>query len=252
MGSPSVEALERTSDLLTVRWESVTQREPGYLDTLDEDPAPTGFAQRLMGSRLVPVIYERWWRPFLARIAKGPSGPSMSDERHLAARLLDLREGRTVVDLACGTGSFTRHFARTVGSTGFALGVDVSHTMLSRAVTDTDADNVVYLRADATALPLRPASVDAVCCFAAFHLFPEPWRALDEMVRVVRPGGRVALLTSSRLPGPLGPVGTVVGTVSGMRIFEPEEITGALVDRGLDVVEHRTTGAMQIVAGRAG
>jgi SAM-dependent methyltransferase len=245
----SERALERALDLLTVPRDEVAFRD-GYLDLAAETRSSTGLAQRLMTTRTVPIVYDRWWRPFLGRVAKGISGPSMADERHLSQRLLDLRPGRTVLDLACGTGSFSRHFGTVVGEAGFVLGADLSETMLARAARETTADWVVYVRADATDLPLRDACVDAVCCFAAFHLFPEPWQALDEMVRVLRPGGRLALLTSLRPRSPLARLGSVVGAVTGMRIFDRDEVTGALSDRGLDVVEHRATGGIQIVAAK--
>ncbi len=45
-------------------------------------------------------------------------------------------------------------------------------------------------------LPFADATFDAVCCFGALYLMPEPFRVAREMVRVLRPGGRVAILTS--------------------------------------------------------
>ena len=54
------------------------------------------------------------------------------------------------------------------------------------------------MRGDAVELPFRDASFDAVCCFAALHLFAEPFVALDHMARVLTPGGRIAIFTSCR------------------------------------------------------
>ena len=56
----------------------------GYLDLLDGELDSTGVTQDLMLTRLVPAIYERYWRPALGRVAKGPLGPGMSDERRIA------------------------------------------------------------------------------------------------------------------------------------------------------------------------
>ena len=70
-------------------------------------------------------------------------------------------------------------------------GVDASRPMLERAVRETSAagiDNLCFVFADAAALPFRDASFDAACCFAALNLFAEPFRALDEMRRVLAPG----------------------------------------------------------------
>ena len=90
----------------------------GYLDLLgDSEPPSTGPAQDLMLTRLVPRVYERWWRPALGRAAKGVFGPGMTDEKRIARLLLALSPGDGVLDIACGTGNFTRDFARTVQAT---------------------------------------------------------------------------------------------------------------------------------------
>jgi SAM-dependent methyltransferase len=229
----------------------------GYLDLLrDGAPAPSGVTQRLMLTPVVPFVYERWWRPALGRVAKGPFGPGMEDEHRIARLLLSLTPGDGVLDVACGPGNFVRDFARIVGPGGVVVGLDASPTMLARAVTDTPAarsatGNVAYVRADATAMPFRDASFDAVCCFAALHLFEDPFKALDEFARVLTPGGRLAIFTSCRTrsaPGRLWD--SRVGALSGMRMFERDEITGALEARGLDPVGRRVAGLTQFVGGR--
>lgn len=229
----------------------------GYLDLLREGaPEPTGTAQRLMLSGFVPVIYERWWRPALGRIAKGPLGPGMSDEHRIARLLLSVSPGDGVLDIACGPGNFTRDFARLAGPSGLVVGVDASPTMLERAVADTPAarspkGNVAYVRASATALPFRDSSFDAICCFAALHLFDDPEAALDEFARVLTPGGRVAIFTSCRTRSPLTRLwADRVGSASGMRLFDRAEITGALAARGFDDVAQRVAGLTQFVGGR--
>jgi ubiquinone/menaquinone biosynthesis C-methylase UbiE len=158
-----------------------------------------------------------------------------------------------VLDVACGPGNFTRSFARAVGDTGLVVGVDASPTMLERAVHDTAAGNVTVLRASATHLPFRGAAFDAVCCFAALHLFSQPFRALDEMTRVLTPGGRIAVLTSCRTrSAPMRALDGLLGSGSGMRMFERDEIVGALVERGFRDVRQRVSGLTQIVGGRLG
>ena len=87
----------------------------GYLDLLERELESTGPTQDLMVTRLVPAIYERYWRPALGRVVKGVTGPGMAEEMRIARLLLGLGEGDTVLDVACGPGNFTREFARTVG-----------------------------------------------------------------------------------------------------------------------------------------
>jgi ubiquinone/menaquinone biosynthesis C-methylase UbiE len=228
----------------------------GYLDILGPDSLEsTGPAQNLMLTGVVPAIYERWWRPALGRVAKGVLGPRMADEHRIARLLLALSPGDGVLDVACGPGNFTREFGRVVGGTGLAVGIDASPTMLGRAVDDTPDPyaNVAYIRGNAVELPFRDASFDGACCFAALHLFEDPFAALDHMTRVLTPGGRIAIFTSCRTSSlPLRTIDGLLGASSGMRMFERDEITGALRDRGFADVTQRVAGLTQFVGARRG
>ncbi len=259
-GPPEGSALEQTRDLLLApagRRESSAGRsaKTGYLDLLGgRTVASTGRAQDLMLSRIVPSIYERWWRPALGRVLKGPLGPSMGGEHRLARELLRIEPGAAVLDIACGTGNFTRGFARTAGPDGLVVGIDVSETMLARAVGDTltaGLENVAYVRGDAEAPLFADGSFDAVCCFAALHLFSDPMRALDRIRAVLRPGGRLAILTSARrAPRALSLPESAIGALSGMRVFGQQELRDALRARGFEALEWQLAGAAQIVAAR--
>jgi ubiquinone/menaquinone biosynthesis C-methylase UbiE len=206
-----------------------------------------------MTTRLVPAIYERYWRPALARAVKGITGPGMAEEIRIARLLLGLGPGDVVLDVACGPGNFSREFAGTVGDEGMVVGIDASRTMLARAVTDLEAAelaNVALIRADATELPFRDGGFDGVCCFAALHLFADPFAALDQMRRVLAPGGRIALMTSARRQLSVTPLKPLLERASGIRIFEPEEIVAALHDRGFENVRQRLAGMVQFTGGR--
>jgi SAM-dependent methyltransferase len=227
----------------------------GYLDLIGPAaPESTGWMQDLMITRAVPQIYERWWRPAFGRVAKGVFGPGMADERRIARLLLGLSPGDGVLDVACGTGNFSRDFARSVGPGGLAVGIDVSESMLRRAVADTrraGLDQIAYVRGNAQELPFLDRSFDAVCCFAAFHLFPDPMAALDRMTAVLTPGGRIALFTSVRgHSAPLRTFESAVAARSGARLFERAELVEALERRGFVDVRQRVTGITQFVGGR--
>jgi SAM-dependent methyltransferase len=225
----------------------------GYLDLLGGELESTGAVQDLMTTRIVPAIYERYWRPALARIAKGITGPGMAEEIRIARLLLGLGPGDTVLDVACGPGNFAREFARTVGDDGLVVGIDASRTMLERAVSDLEATglaNVALVRGDASELPFRDGAFDGVCCFAALHLFAEPFAALDQMRRALAPSGRIALMTSVRRGPTVAPLRPVVQRASGMKVFEPDEIAAALTERGFENVRQRLAGLVQFVGGR--
>ena len=230
----------------------------GYLDLLggsDAAAASTGLAQDLMVSRLVPRIYERWWRPALGRVAKGPLGPGMADELRIARRLLAVSPGDGVLDVACGTGRFSRDLARSVGPAGLVVGIDLSETMLDRAVREPEEvgrpPQVAYIRGDAQELPFRDRSFDAVCCFAALNLMSDPMRALDRMAAVLTPGGRIALFTSAKARStPFRALESAIAAPGGIRMFERDELTAALADRGFVDIRRRLTGLTQFVGAR--
>jgi SAM-dependent methyltransferase len=223
----------------------------GYLDLLGaEDPTGALPAQRLMVSRALPLIYQRFWRPLGARLLMGLAGPGSGEEHRIALEMLAIAPGDRVLDVACGPGNFSRDFAAVAGD-GFVVGIDASASMLEVAVRDTESDNVAYVRGDACALPFRDVGFDAVCCFAALYLIEEPMRALEEIVRVLAPGGRVALLSScERGPLPAGATNAIVRGLSGVRIFGRDELTRALAGEGLVEVEQRVAGLAQFVSAR--
>jgi SAM-dependent methyltransferase len=259
MATAAAEAigLRRVRELLAPEARAAVDRRsaaaPGYLDLLPEDLESTGATQDLMTTSLVPAIYERYWRPALTRVAKGLTGPGMAEEVRIARLLLGLSPGDLVLDVACGPGNFSREFARAVGDDGLVAGIDASRTMIERGAAElvqTGVANVGLIRGDATALPFGDSTFDAVCCFAALHLFAEPFAGLDEMRRVLRPGGRIALMTSVRRKVTLPPLKPIVERVSGMRMFEGDEIVQALADRGFANVRQRLAGVVQFVGGR--
>jgi SAM-dependent methyltransferase len=203
-----------------------------------------------MLSRGLSQVYEHWWRPFFTRLLMGVGAPDMSDERRMACEMLELSEGDRVLDVACGPGNFTADFARATGE-GLAVGLDASAAMLASAVRTNAAPNVVYVRGDASALPFADASFDAVCCFAALYLIERPMDAVDEIVRVLAPGGRVALMSSvHRGPTPEPLTDTVVRGLTGVRVFARDELTGALRERGFVDVRQHVAGLAQFVSGR--
>lgn len=244
-------ALARAAALLGVDPAAPPLRD-GYVDLVGgREPPSTGVAQRLMRTSLVPAIYERWWRPALGRVAKGPRGPSMAGELRLARQLLSVEPGETVIDVACGPGNVTRALAEDAGTTGTVVGLDLSPTMLARAVRDTTEPQVVYVRGDVTALSIETGSADAVSCFAALHLFSSPGAALDVMAGALAPGGRLALLTSAR-PRRRVPALAVAaaGRLGGMAIFRTDALADELSIRGLEVTYQRSYGVMQVLAAR--
>lgn len=209
-------------------------------------------AQWAMQNTVLATVYERLWRPALGYTLMGLDLDHVRHEKDLTIRALRLVPGSTVVDVACGPGNFTAAFAEAVGREGHAIGVDLSPPMLGRAVRDNAASGASYVLGDASRLPFEDGSLDAASCYAALYLIPRPFSVLDEMIRVVRPGGRLALMTSVESPRTwLRPAQARVLGLSGLHMFGRDDFTGRLRRAGFTEATHEVHGSAQYVAATA-
>jgi SAM-dependent methyltransferase len=222
----------------------------GYLDVLREEAPPADrFAQRLMRTTIYSAGY-RLARPLGLRIAGGLKSPGRDEDRTRVADWLRLRPGCTVLDIGCGPGNFTGRFGAQVFPDGLAVGLDASHQMLRRAVSDSSGPAVAYIRGDAEHLPFADGVADATTCMAALYLINDPFQAIRELTRVLKPGGRMVILTSLA-PGGVSTSrrGRAMEKASGVKMFGRDEITGFLRGAGLiDVHQHVEGLAQYIVA----
>jgi SAM-dependent methyltransferase len=214
----------------------------GYFDVLgDRDPIGPHRGQQVFRKKFLPVIYERIWRPIVSRFFFGLSGPRAARERHTAMEMLDVSQGDSAIDVGCGPGNYTRHLATASGS-GLVVGIDASEAMVAAAAKRGDGANIAYLRADASALPFRDGAFDVACSVGVIHMIEEPLAAVDEMVRVLAPGGRLVIMVSCM---PRGRSRRVRG---GVTFFTRNELTDALRERGLEEIDQRLYRRGQVVS----
>jgi demethylmenaquinone methyltransferase/2-methoxy-6-polyprenyl-1,4-benzoquinol methylase len=116
--------------------------------------------------------------------------------RERAVALAQVGPGSRVIDVATGTGDLAIALARAVAPDGEVLACDFSEQMLARA--RAKAPQLRFEWADALALPYASDSFDAATVGFGARNFSNLERGIEEMVRVVRPGGRVVILEITR------------------------------------------------------
>jgi demethylmenaquinone methyltransferase/2-methoxy-6-polyprenyl-1,4-benzoquinol methylase len=126
--------------------------------------------------------------------------------KHFTIELAGLRPGQRVLDVAAGSGDLAQQMLRKVGDTGEVIVSDINQRMLSRGrdrLRDAGAgSNCQFVQASAEALPLPDRCVDAVTIAFGLRNVTDKQRALEEMHRVLRPGGQLLILEFSRLRVP--------------------------------------------------
>ena len=109
----------------------------------------------------------------------------------------ELRPGEKVVDLGSGAGIDSLIAAKKVGTEGRVIGVDMTPAMLKkarRAAKEAGLANIVEFREGyAEALPVDDGCADVVICNGVLNLMPDKVAALEEMSRVLKPGGRLQI-----------------------------------------------------------
>ncbi len=116
--------------------------------------------------------------------------------RERAVQLAAVGPGSRAIDVATGTGDLAVALARAVAPDGEVVACDFSEPMLARA--RTKAPQLRFEWADALALPYASDSFDAATVGFGARNFSDLRRGVEEMVRVVRPGGRVVILEITR------------------------------------------------------
>lgn len=207
------------------------------LDLLGDRFRPT-LIQRMLDTRLTAALYDysrdvglRW----------GAGVRSFADEAERIRSRLDLQPGQVVLDLACGHGNFTVAWAQLVGPQGLVVGLDIASAMLARAARRVERarlENVALIRGDALALPFHPAAFDAVNCSGGFHQLPDLPRAIGQLARVLKPGGRLAASTFARPPSAAGD-----SQRGGLHFVDLERLRATLQSAGFTDYEYEMAGS---------
>jgi arsenite methyltransferase len=112
---------------------------------------------------------------------------------------LGITTGQTILDIGCGTGRLGFHVLDLIGPRGKFIGVDPLQDRITLANEKNRFPNAQFLVGSGEDLSFVPSnSIDVVYLSAVFHWIPDKARALDEIRRVLKPGGKVGLTTGAR------------------------------------------------------
>ncbi len=207
----------------------------GILDMMPDQGAEviTPF-QRIMQTPVVVAVYESFWRR---------AGYFIASSRPFAREMetiLGLPRGAAaprLLDLACGTGVFTRPLARYAAS--LVVGLDLSWPMLQRArflAEREGLENIFLIRGTAFRLPFIAGAFPSINCCGALHLFDQPQRALEEIVRVLRFDGYLSVQTTIR-PRSSGGIAFILEKFIRFGFFAEDQLREILRLNGLKVLE---------------
>ena len=212
----------------------------GYLELLGAGlPTGTPRVEAVFASPVGSMVYDNM-QVLIRRLFSAMQQPT---------EWLNIPPSGIALDVGCGPGTVTASLARAAGPDGLALGLDLSQAMLARAVRAEAGPQIGFLRADAQRLPLRDATVDAVVSIAVLQLVPDPAAALAEMARVLRAGGRLAVMVPTA--GWADRFWRMLPNI-GAHLFGEDEIGDILEDHGFTSVRTNNVGTLQWVRGKRG
>jgi len=162
--------------------------------------------------------------------------------------------GGVVADIGCGTLSFThREYAEYKGNDLFLC--DLSYEMLKIGENriqgiNSDTSKIKFLRSNALDMPFNDNTVDTVLNFGLFHIFDDPSSLLREIVRILKPNGKIfltSLCSDRKISAKYLSFLHKKGHVS--KPLKSIEIKRIIEENGIELIDFRTKGGMTYVTG---
>jgi SAM-dependent methyltransferase len=143
-------------------------------------------------------IYESpIWYNLVYHLYGGINIPKIEKTVEIIEELTNSEKGR-ILDVACGTGIYTRSLAEKAK---IVYGIDISKGMLKKAkeiAKEKNIFNIILARANVEKLPFKNEFFDGASCSGALHLFPNTLKALREIARVLISGSNLSVMTFIR------------------------------------------------------
>lgn len=139
--------------------------------------------------RLTQTYFDKWADTFEER------GSIFRYFQNRVISLISFSDPSNFLDLGCGTGWAVRYVASLLKGNGHFVGIDISGKMIKRAKEIAiEMKNVNFYQANSEELPLGNNYFDNIICTLSFHHYLHPEKALSEVQRVLKPGGKIYIL----------------------------------------------------------
>ena len=187
--------------------------------------------------------YEPLWRRRSLSLLTGENFPNEKETR-LISLFVELESDGRYLDLGCSTGLYTRNIASRLYDSGDIVGIDISPSMLKEAARKSRkaGARTSFARADAENLPFADATFNGAVCGGSLNEFGDPARVLAETARVLKPGGRIAIMGILKAETSWGRNLQSFLSTGGVQFFEPEELHRILQEAGFIPEDLRTHG----------
>ena len=195
---------------------------------------------RIVENDLIRRIDYSTYRDKVRRVYDGPQGAILSvcskvslheplGERLFRRRRFDLQGARHILDVGSGAGQLAKHLLRYAHADAEITCFDLSMPMLKRARNRLRSDRPRFVAADLAHMPFADGSFDCVTCGYVLEHLPDARVGLAELARVLRPGGKMFLLTSEDTFG-----GAWTSRVWCCRTYNRRELRHVCHDLGLE------------------
>jgi ubiquinone/menaquinone biosynthesis C-methylase UbiE len=181
---------------------------------------------------------DSWRSKYLRRAQKG------------VLALIDIKEKINFLDIGCGTGWAVGQVAALAGNKGSFYGVDLSSKMIEKAKENFKDNNAIhFIQADVESIPLDSDFFDAIICTNSFHHYLHPDKALKEICRLLKNGGKLYLLDPTAdtwFIKLIDKIGKLV-EAAHVKLYSTEEFLRMFTDAGLKYSSSRISTTRQKV-----
>ena len=195
---------------------------------------------RLIENRLIEEVSFEKYRDKVRGVYGGPQGAFLAacsllslhsplGDRLFRTKRFDLRGAKRILDVGSGAGQIAKHIIKYADPDAELTCFDLSHEMLRRARNRLKSHRPRFVVADLTQLPFEDGSFDCVTCGYVLEHLPNAKHGLEELARVMSPGGRMLLLTTEDTFS-----GAWTSRLWCCRTYNRDELQQACLDLGFD------------------